>query len=144
MTPKRHVPLVVALSALTASTVARAADPIAESMFQEAIEMMEQGNVAEACPRLEASQRLEAKSGTLVYQGRLGVAQREGFSASPVAVNDRVYFTNDEGQTFVVQAGREFKLLHVNELGVRTLASPALVDGEIYLRGKNLYCIAAK
>ncbi len=76
----------------------------------------------------------EARSGTLVYQGRLGVAQREGFSASPVAVNGKVFFTNDDGQTFVVQAGREFKLLHVNELGARTLASPALVDGTWYWR----------
>jgi outer membrane protein assembly factor BamB len=76
----------------------------------------------------------EATSGTLVYQGRLGVAQREGFSASPVAVNGKVFITNDEGQTFVVQAGREFKLLHVNELGARTLASPALVDGTWYWR----------
>ena len=76
----------------------------------------------------------EATSGTLVYQGRLGVAQREGFSASPVAVNGKIFFTNDEGQTFVVQAGREFKLLHVNELGARTLASPALVDGTWYWR----------
>jgi outer membrane protein assembly factor BamB len=76
----------------------------------------------------------EATSGTLVYQGRLGVAQREGFSASPVAVNGKVFFTNDEGQTFVVEAGREFRLLHVNELGARTLASPALVDGSWYWR----------
>jgi outer membrane protein assembly factor BamB len=76
----------------------------------------------------------EAKTGTLVYQGRLGVAQREGFSASPVAVNGKVFFTNDEGQTFVVLAGREFKLLHVNDLGARTLASPALVDGTWYWR----------
>jgi outer membrane protein assembly factor BamB len=76
----------------------------------------------------------EAQSGVLVYQGRLGVAQREGFSASPVAVNGKVFFTNDEGQTFVVQAGREFKLLHVNELGARTLASPALVDGTWFWR----------
>jgi outer membrane protein assembly factor BamB len=76
----------------------------------------------------------EARSGTLVYQGRLGVAQREGFSASPVAVNGKVFFTNDDGQTFVVQAGREFKLLHANELGARTLASPALVDGTWYWR----------
>jgi outer membrane protein assembly factor BamB len=75
-----------------------------------------------------------ARTGTLVYQGRLGIAQREGFSASPVAVNGKVFFTNDEGQTFVVQAGREFKLLHVNELGARTLASPALVDGTWYWR----------
>ena len=75
----------------------------------------------------------EATTGTLVYQARLGVAQREGFSASPVAVNGKVYFTNDDGQTFVVQAGREFKLLHVNELGARTLASPALVGRDVVL-----------
>jgi outer membrane protein assembly factor BamB len=76
----------------------------------------------------------EAATGTLVYQNRLGVAMREGFSASPVAVNGKVFFTNDEGQTFVVEAGRTFKLLHVNELGAQTLASPALVDGVWYWR----------
>ncbi|MEO8678782.1 MAG: PQQ-binding-like beta-propeller repeat protein [Vicinamibacterales bacterium] len=76
----------------------------------------------------------EAATGALVYQNRLGVAMREGFSASPVAVNGKVFFTNDEGQTFVVEAGRTFKLLHVNELGAQTLASPALVDGVWYWR----------
>ena len=76
----------------------------------------------------------EARTGTLVYQGRMGVAQREGFSASPVVVNNELYFTNDEGQTFVVKAGREFNLLHTNSLGERTLASPALVDGTWYWR----------
>ena len=76
----------------------------------------------------------EAKSGELMYQGRMGVAQREGFSASPVVVNGKVYFTNDEGETFVLQAGRTFNLLHTNTLGARTLASPALVDGIWYWR----------
>jgi outer membrane protein assembly factor BamB len=76
----------------------------------------------------------EAATGTLVYQGRMGVAMREGFSASPVHVNGKLFFTNDDGQTFVVEAGREFKLLHVNEHGARTLASPALVDGTWYWR----------
>ena len=76
----------------------------------------------------------EAKTGTLVYQGRMGVAQRESFSASPVVVNGEVFFTNDEGETFVVKAGREFKLMHTNTLGERTLASPALVDGVWYWR----------
>jgi len=76
----------------------------------------------------------EAPTGKLVYQDRLGVAMREGFSASPVNVGDKIFFTNDEGQTFVVQAGRQFKLLHVNELGEQTLASPALVDGTWYWR----------
>jgi len=76
----------------------------------------------------------EAPTGKLVYQDRLGVAMREGFSASPVQVNGKVFLTNDEGQTFVVEAGRQFKLLHVNDLGEQTLASPALVDGTWYWR----------
>ena len=76
----------------------------------------------------------EAKTGALVYQERLGSALKEGFSASPVAVNGKVFFTNDMGETFVVQAGREFKLLRVNAHGARTLASPALADNTWYWR----------
>ena len=53
---------------------------------------------------------LDAKTGQAVYQDRLGQPTREGFSSSPVAVGDRLFFTNDNGQTFVVQAGRTFKL----------------------------------
>ncbi len=76
----------------------------------------------------------EAKTGALVYQERLGTALKESFSASPVAVNGKVFFTNDRGETFVVQAGREFKLLRVNAHGARTLASPALADHTWYWR----------
>jgi outer membrane protein assembly factor BamB len=76
----------------------------------------------------------EAATGKLMYQDRLGTAIREGFSASPVHVNGKIFLTNDDGQTFVVEAGRTFKLLHVNELGEQTLASPALVDGTWYWR----------
>lgn len=76
----------------------------------------------------------EAATGRLVYQGRLGSASREGFSASPVALDGKVFFTNDEGQTFVIEVGPEFNLLHVNELNARTLATPALVDGTWYFR----------
>ena len=85
---------------------------------------------------------LEARTGEAVWQGRLGVARREGFSASPVAVDGKLFFTNDEGETFVLRAGRTFELLHVNQLGERTLASPALVDGRWYIRtDRNLYAI---
>ncbi|OFW13123.1 MAG: hypothetical protein A3F70_03405 [Acidobacteria bacterium RIFCSPLOWO2_12_FULL_67_14] len=83
-----------------------------------------------------------AATGRVLWQGRLGVTQREGFSASPVAVDGKVFFTNDEGETFVVRAGPTFDLLHVNRLGERTLASPALVDGRWYIRtARNLYAI---
>jgi outer membrane protein assembly factor BamB len=77
---------------------------------------------------------LDAATGRSVWQGRLGVATREGFSASPVAVDGKVFVTNDEGDTFVLAAGPVFNLLHVNRLGERTLASPALVDGHWYFR----------
>jgi outer membrane protein assembly factor BamB len=76
----------------------------------------------------------DVKSGEVLYQGRLGEAKKEGFSASPIAHNGKLFFTNDDGETFVLQAGREFKLLHVNQLGEQTLASPALVDGRWYFR----------
>lgn len=76
----------------------------------------------------------EATTGKVAWQGRLGVARPEGFSASPVAADGKVFFTNDEGETFVLQAGPEFKLLHVNRLDARTLASPALVDRRWYFR----------
>ncbi|HSR53562.1 MAG TPA: PQQ-binding-like beta-propeller repeat protein [Acidobacteriota bacterium] len=79
----------------------------------------------------------EAQSGDLVYQARMGKPVREGFSSSPVALDGKLFFTNDEGQTYVVEAGREYKLLHTNELGERVLASPALVDGTWYWRTQN-------
>ena len=75
-----------------------------------------------------------AKTGELAYQDRLGVAMKEGFSASPVAVGNLIYFTNDDGQTFVVEAGPTFKLRRVNELHARVIASPALVGGTWYWR----------
>jgi outer membrane protein assembly factor BamB len=77
---------------------------------------------------------LEATTGKLMWQGRLGVAQREGFSASPVAVDGKVFFTNDDGETFVVRAGPKFELIRTNRLGETVLASPALVDGRWYIR----------
>ena len=77
---------------------------------------------------------LEAKTGKAVWQGRLGEAAPESFSASPVAVDGKIYFTNDAGETFVLAAGREFNLLRVNRLNEQTLATPALVDGNWYFR----------
>ena len=76
----------------------------------------------------------DAKSGALLFQGRLGAERREGFSSSPIAVNGRVFFTNDDGETFVLKASRTFDLSHVNQLGEPVLASPALVDGRWYFR----------
>ena len=87
----------------------------------------------------------EAASGRVMWQGRLGAAQREAFSASPVAVDGKVFFTNDDGETFVLKAGATFDLMHVNTLDEPTLASPALVDGRWYFRtDRNLYAIGLR
>ena len=77
---------------------------------------------------------IEARSGRILRQEQVGRARREGFSASPVAVDGKVFFTNDEGETFVLKSGPDFHLLHVNRLGESVLASPALVDGRWYWR----------
>ena len=77
---------------------------------------------------------LHAKTGETVWQERLGRPRREGISASPVVVDDKLFVTNDDGQTFVLRTGAEFELLHINDIGARTLASPALVDGTWYTR----------
>jgi outer membrane protein assembly factor BamB/rhodanese-related sulfurtransferase len=84
----------------------------------------------------------EAATGKVLWQGRLGVAQREGFSASPVAVDGKLFFTNDQGDTFVLRAGPAFELLRTNRIGETTLASPALVDGRWYIRtDRSLFAI---
>ena len=79
----------------------------------------------------------EAATGRVMWQQRLGRAARESFSASPVAVNGKVFITNDSGQTFVLRSGAEFELIRTNDIGARTLASPALVDGYWYIRTEN-------
>jgi outer membrane protein assembly factor BamB len=77
----------------------------------------------------------DAKSGGLLWQGRLGeVVVQSGFSASPVGVDGKVFFTNEGGETFVLKAGKTFELLHVNKLNEPVLASPAMVDGTWYFR----------
>ena len=76
----------------------------------------------------------DAATGKVMWQQRLGRPTREGFSASPVAVDGKIFITNDDGLTFVLRAGPTFELLHTNDIGARTLASPALVDGHWYIR----------
>ncbi len=84
----------------------------------------------------------DAATGKTAWQERVTAPRAEGFSASPVSVDGKVFFTNDDGETFVLQAGGTYKLLHTNAIGERTLASPALVDGKWYIRTeRNLFAI---
>ena len=63
--------------------------------------------------------------------------------ASPVGAAGRVYITGRDGATLVIRHGRRYEVLAVNRLDDGFDASPALVDGEVYLRGyRYLYKIA--
>jgi len=76
---------------------------------------------------------LEAKTGREVWRERLG----GNFSASPLASEDRLYFFNEEGKTFVVSTGREFKKLAENQLGDGFMASPAVSGRALFLRSRS-------
>ena len=64
------------------------------------------------------------------------------FSASPVAADGKIYLLNEEGETIVLLAGRDPKILARNELNERCLASPAISGGQIFIRSdQHLICI---
>jgi outer membrane protein assembly factor BamB len=68
---------------------------------------------------------------------------RDFIFASPVGAAGRIYVTGRDGATVVLRHDRENATLAVNQLDDSFSASPALVDGELYLRGEHfLYCIA--
>ena len=80
----------------------------------------------------------EAASGRVVYRERLPGK----FTASAVAGDGKLYLTNEAGTTFVLEAGRDFKVLAENRLDAECLASPAIAGGSILLRTrKDLFCI---
>ena len=87
---------------------------------------------------------LDAKTGTPHYQiARLDAVPN--VFASPVGAAGRIYIPGREGSTVVLRQGPKLEVLAVNELGDGFDASPALVDGEMYLRGyRYLYCVAEK
>ena len=76
---------------------------------------------------------VEAKTGEVVWSERLG----GNFSSSPVYGAGRIYFQNETGSTYVVSPGRQFELLATNELGEKTLASMAPMEGALLIRGEN-------
>lgn len=87
----------------------------------------------------------DARTGKSLWRERCGEPVNEGFSSSPIGVGGKVFFTNDQGETFVLENGPQFKLLHVNRLGEKTLASPALIDGRWHIRTqKHLWCIGSR
>ena len=83
---------------------------------------------------------LDAKTGKEIYgQQRLKPGT---YSGSPVLGDGKIYVTNEEGLTSVVKAGPNFEILAENPLNDYCLSSPAISDGQLFIRTTtNLYCI---
>ena len=91
------------------------------------------GDYLYACADNGVLSTFNAKTGELVYQERLP----SSFSASPVAGDGKLFFPSEDGDVFVVKAGAKFERLATNVMGEPLMATPALVDGLILLRGRN-------
>lgn len=74
----------------------------------------------------------DVTTGARIYQQRL--AAGSGISASPVAAGGRLYFASEDGDVFVVKAGRTFELLATNAMGAVTMATPALDGNMLFVR----------
>ena len=84
---------------------------------------------------------IHAPSGNLRWKERL----KGKYKASPIAVDGRVFFLNTEGLCTVISAQPRFDKLVENKLDDETIASPAVSDGRMYIRGKQfLYCIGKR
>jgi outer membrane protein assembly factor BamB len=82
----------------------------------------------------------EAKTGKIAWQERMG-----SHHASLVSAKGLVYFLNDDGVMNVVKPGDTFERVAQNQLDEKTFASPAISQGQMFIRGdKHLFCIGAK
>jgi outer membrane protein assembly factor BamB len=81
----------------------------------------------------------DAATGKVIKTGRLEGALG-GYSSSPVAAEGHIYLASEEGKVAVLRAGGEWEVLRVNDLDEPLFATPALSEGQIYLRtGSALY-----
>ncbi len=86
---------------------------------------------------------LDLKTGKEIYgRQRLRPAT---YSSSPVLADGKIYVSNEDGVTVVVKAGPTFQVLAENDFDDYTLSSPAISEGQIFLRtATQLYCIGKR
>lgn len=86
----------------------------------------------------------DSRTGEEVYGKQRVSRDSANFTASPWAYGGKLFCLDEAGTTFVVEAGRDFKLLHSNELGEMCMATPAIVEGGLLIRTHSaLYKISA-
>jgi hypothetical protein len=87
----------------------------------------------------------DARTGMQIYGRQRISPESSGFTASPWAYNGRIFLLSEDGDTFVVQAGPQYKLLGKNTLNEMVLATPAVARGSVIIRTQTkLYRIARR
>jgi outer membrane protein assembly factor BamB len=82
----------------------------------------------------------DAKTGELVYDKQRIERGASAFTASPWAYNGKIFVLSEDGDTFVIDPGREFKVIAKNSLDEMCMATPAIADGGLFIRTRaNLY-----
>ena len=76
----------------------------------------------------------DALSGEQIYRERAAARGGTAFTASPVAADGKLFLASEDGEVYVIRAGRRFERLAVNPVGEIMMATPAISDGVLYLR----------
>jgi outer membrane protein assembly factor BamB len=86
----------------------------------------------------------DVTTGKEVYRQRLPLVG-SGYSASPVAADGKIYLSNEDGEMLVIAAGTTFAHLGTNSIGESLMATPALSQGVMYVRGeRTLFAVGRK
>jgi hypothetical protein len=75
----------------------------------------------------------DPRTGKELFKERLGEGG-DGYTASPVASDGKIYFTSEQGKVFVIKAVPQFTVLATNRLAEVCMATPAISDGMIFFR----------
>lgn len=99
------------------------------------------GDLLYACRTNGVLGCFDAKTGELKYRERLGGGST-GFTASAVAANGRLYFTSENGNVTVVEAGPTFRRLAQSQMNDVCMSTPAISRNRLLIRTKDsLYAI---
>jgi outer membrane protein assembly factor BamB len=84
----------------------------------------------------------DIKTGEVLKQARLQGALGTYF-ASPIAIDGKIYTVSEDGKAAVIQAGAQWEVIRVNDLGDGSRSTPAVADGKLYVRTfGSMYCFA--
>jgi outer membrane protein assembly factor BamB len=100
-------------------------------LYRNVLYLMKEGGILTA---------LDPATGRVLKQGRLKGAL-DFYYSSPVGADGKIFTASQEGHVSVIRAGADWEVLAVNDMDDEVYATPAPVDGRLYLRTRSaLYC----